>query len=166
MILKSWLLNLLKSLYSLRIQLHKITANAPEESSDDLEPSRVLVRKVIKESLSKLKEEPIGSEKPIRWELGSCWLQHLQKQDNEPDSKSKAPESEPAVKGLGKQFKLLKKREKKPSAVDTEKENRCMLDDPNTKTETNGEEKLEKLISKQALSRLKESGTGLHLKVC
>ncbi|XP_023549162.1 protein TSS [Cucurbita pepo subsp. pepo] len=149
---------------SLRIQLHKITANAPEESSDDLEPSRVLVRKVIKESLSKLKEEPIGSEKPIRWELGSCWLQHLQKQDNEPDSKSKAPESEPAVKGLGKQFKLLKKREKKPSAVDTEKENRCMLDDPNTKTETNGEEKLEKLISKQALSRLKESGTGLHLK--
>ncbi|KAG6575607.1 Protein TSS, partial [Cucurbita argyrosperma subsp. sororia] len=149
---------------SLRIQLHKITANAPEEGSDDLEPSRVLVRKVIEESLSKLKEEPIGSEKPIRWELGSCWLQHLQKQDNEPDSKSKAPENEPAVKGLGKQFKLLKKREKKPRAVDTEKENRCMLDDPNTKTETNGEEKLENLISKQALSRLKESGTGLHLK--
>lgn len=160
---------------SLRIQLHKISANAPEECSlahtttDDLESSRVLVRKVIKESLSKLEEETTASKKSIRWELGSCWLQHLQKQENEQDSKSKSPEDvkeiEPAVKGLGKQFKLLKKREKKPTAADGEDEEKhCTTDDPNAKIETNGEENLEKLISKQALARLKESGTGLHLK--
>ncbi|CAK9310385.1 unnamed protein product [Citrullus colocynthis] len=160
---------------SLRIQLHKISANAPEECSlahtttDDLESSRVLVRKVIKESLSKLEEETTTSKKSIRWELGSCWLQHLQKQENEPDSKSKSPEDakeiEPAVKGLGKQFKLLKKREKKPTAADSEDEEKhCTTNEPNAKIETNGEENLEKLISKQALARLKESGTGLHLK--
>lgn len=129
-----------------------------------------MVRKVIKESLSKLEEEATTSKKSIRWELGSCWLQHLQKQESEPDSKSKSPgevkESEPAVKGLGKQFKLLKKREKKQTTVENEEEDKlCTNDRPNTKTETNGEEDLEKLISKQALSRLKESGTGLHLKV-
>lgn len=163
----------------MRIQLHKINADAPEECSlaqttlDDLESSRLLVRKVIKESLLKLEEEPTTSKKSIRWELGSCWLQHLQKQESEPDSKSKSPkdvkEIEPAVKGLGKQFKLLKKREKKANANSNEEENHCTPDGPNTKTETNGEssneESLGKLISKQALSRLKESGTGLHLKV-
>lgn len=140
-------------------------------TTDDLESSRVLVRKVIKESLLKLEEETTASKKSIRWELGSCWLQHLQKQENEQDSKSKSPEDvkeiEPAVKGLGKQFKLLKKREKKPTAADGEDEEKhCTTDDPNAKIETNGEENLEKLISKQALARLKESGTGLHLKVC
>lgn len=155
----------------MRIQLHKTSANALEEcsTSDDLESSRLLVRKVIKESLSKLEKEPSASKKSIRWELGSCWVQHLQKQENEPDSKPKSSkdvkEIEPAVKGLGKQFKLLKKREKKT----TTEENHCTPDGPDAKTESNGEpgsqETLEKLISKEALSRLKESGTGLHLKV-
>lgn len=158
----------------MRIQLHKISATKPEEcssaqtTSDDLESSRLLVRKIIKESLLKLEEDPTTSKKSIRWELGSCWLQHLQKKENESDSKPKSTddvkEIEPAVKGLGKQFKLLKKREKKQM----EEDNHCTPDGPNT-TEMNGEpsseEKLEKLISKQALSRLKESGTGLHLKV-
>ena len=69
--------------------------------------------------MQKLEDEPANSERPIRWELGSCWLQHLLKQEtpvNHSDSHEDDNEAvEPVVKGLGKQFKFLKKREKKTS---------------------------------------------------
>lgn len=72
------------------------------------------------------------------------------------------------MKGLGKQFKLLKKREKKPSNLDGADGNVNVGTD---KVEPNDDElissnELEKLISKEAFLRLKESGNGLHMKVC
>ncbi|KAK9232313.1 hypothetical protein WN943_022559 [Citrus x changshan-huyou] len=88
---------------------------------DNSEALRSLVRRVIKQSLAKLELEPTASEKSIRWELGSCWVQHLQKQETPTDTKSTRSgddiETEHAVKGLGKQFKFLKKKENRPNLV-------------------------------------------------
>ncbi|GAY61698.1 hypothetical protein CUMW_212050, partial [Citrus unshiu] len=111
---------------------------------DNSEALRSLVRRVIKQSLAKLELEPTASERSIRWELGSCWVQHLQKQETPTDTKSTRSgddietehavkdtksmrsgddiETEHAVKGLGKQFKFLKKRENRPNLVGSNNE--------------------------------------------
>lgn len=172
-----------KIFYSLRVLLQKSTAETSGVSQSDLdssESSRSLVRSVIKESLKKLKEEPETSERPIRWELGSCWVQHLQKQENQtandPKKSVDTNGAEPAVKGLGKQFKLLKKREKKSGGEsnkdNTEESDSCSsnlgtgLDKGDLiNGELNSEEELKKLVSEDAYLRLKETGTSLHLKV-
>lgn len=159
----------------MRFLLHKFTAESsgggwsPQSNLDGLEMYRCLVRRVIKESLKKLKEKPIDSKKSIRWELGSSWVQYLQKQETPPANDSKSPDHDNealhAVKGLGKQFKFLKKREMKENDSGP-----CNLDMETDLGElSNGEvnrtEELEKLISEDAFLRLKETGTGLHLKV-
>ncbi|XP_030970958.1 protein TSS [Quercus lobata] len=169
---------------SLRFLLHKFSAEpsggcwSPQSNLDGMEVSRCLVRRVVKESLKKLKEMPIDLKRSIRWELGSSWVQHLQKQESPTGNKSKSPDddngAEHSVKGLGKQFKFLKKREKKEncaSSTDNE-ENDSRPDNLNSGTDlgelSNGELKgvaeLEKLISEDAFLSLKETGTGLHLK--
>lgn len=142
---------------------------------DDSEAFKSLVRTVIKESLTKLEGEPAASERSIRWELGSCWVQYLQKQET--DLNSMRPgidnEVEYAVKGLRKQFKFLKKRDNKPNRTNEEEENDtgpCRMNventvEQNSNGELNSEMELKKLISEEAFLRLKESGTGLHLKV-
>lgn len=164
--------------YSLRVLLPK-SSNAELFGGGLLHDSK-LVRRVTRESLSKLEEEKTVSERSIRWELGSCWVQHLQKQETPDDNNSsKNPQNnkaEPLVKGLGKQFKMLKKREKKTSAgsVDDCEEIDSGESIPNVEScledlnngESNHEEDLKKLISEEAFSRLKESGTGLHFQVC
>ena len=141
--------------------------------------SRCLVRRVVKQSLKKLKEMPIDSKRSIRWELGSCWVQHLQKQESPTGKKSKSPDddngAEHSVKGLGKQFKFLKKREKNENCVSStdKEENGSRPGNLNSEADlgelSNGELKgiaeLEKLISEDAFLSLKETGTGLHLKV-
>lgn len=171
-------------LYSLRILLYKSCSaesvggfHSPRGALNDQEASRCLTRRVIEQSLAMLEEEPAVSERPIRWELGSCWVQHLQKQESPADNCSKDPKGEKgtelAVKGLGKQFKLLKKREKKPTtgSTDDRVENDCNSDsinggiDGESSKESNSEAELKKLISEEAYLRLKETGTGLHLKV-
>lgn len=134
---------------------------------------------IMKENLSALEEaSPVPSERALRWELGSCWVQHLQKKEtmggeSQAKSAENSDEAEEAVKGLGKQFKLLKKRDRKPTvnATDTEENGpkskgvesvlavQTVLDPEN-------DAELKKLISKEAFLRLKETGTGLHLKVC
>ncbi|KAK3020493.1 hypothetical protein RJ639_045743 [Escallonia herrerae] len=168
---------------SLRILLLKscITelsgGHSPQSNQGDLETSRLLVSNVIKESWSKLEEKEAVSERSIRWELGSCWLQHLQKQEAPEDNKSsKSPENEksqPVVKGLGKQFKMLKKREKRLSSSmedndDTDSKASILNEESSMEELTNGglnqETELQKLIPEEAFLRLKESGTGLHLK--
>ncbi|KAI4355771.1 hypothetical protein L6164_004511 [Bauhinia variegata] len=169
---------------SLRLLLHKFGADPSEMSSsipnsDELDSSRCLVRKVVKESLTEINEEPIVSERSIRWELCSCWVQHLQKQETSTDiiskNKQDGNEVEQAVNGLGKQFKLLKRREKKPSVLDYPEYREQSDSGPgnvnvgNDEVEAKKEEiksstELEKLLSKEAFLRLKESGTGLHLK--
>ncbi|PRQ50579.1 putative clustered mitochondria protein [Rosa chinensis] len=168
---------------SLRVLLQKFNTESVDHSnSDSLETSRCLVQRVLKESLAKLEDEPANSEGSIRWELGSCWLQHLQKQET-PVNNSDSPEddieaAEPVVKGLGKQFKFLKKREKKTSteAGTYDEEDidaySLSLNGGSDKLEVNNgesneisnEAELKTLISEEAYLRLKEAGTGLHLK--
>lgn len=63
--------------------------------------------------MCKLQEKTAISERPIRWELGSCWIQHLK--TSEDTNSSRSPQNDKAeavVKGLRKQFKMQKKRER------------------------------------------------------
>lgn len=107
-------------------------------------------------------------------------MQHLQKQETQRDTNSTRSgddiETEHAVKGLGKQFKFLKKRENKPNPVGSingTNENHngpCSMNvGTNVKQQSNGElnceMELKKLISEESFLRLKETGTGLHSKV-
>lgn len=165
----------------MRLLLHKVGAEPSEGRSsnlDDVDSSRNLVRKVVKESLGKINDEPVLSERSIRWELGSCWVQHLQKQETSDKSslkKENGNEVEQAVKGLGKQFKLLRKREKKPSSLDStdfreqndSRPGNAGIDKAESNNDNLGSSaELEKNLSGEAFLRLKESATGLHLKVC
>ncbi|XVF24750.1 hypothetical protein REPUB_Repub13aG0153900 [Reevesia pubescens] len=171
---------------SLRVLLHKsftaeLTGGGQSHQSNlnDSEASRCLVQQVIKESLTKLEVKSVAPERSIRWELGSCWVQYLQKQETSTDPSSKGPgndsEAETAVKGLGKQFKFLKKRDKKQSNVsstvdkeENDSESCSIVESSNLGKQRNGEScsemELKNLVSKEAFSRLEESGTGLHLK--
>ncbi|KAF5739070.1 hypothetical protein HS088_TW12G00268 [Tripterygium wilfordii] len=169
---------------SLRVLLHKysITESSgvqePLCNLDDLEASRCLVRRVLKDSLTKLDEKPLASVRPIRWELGSCWVQHLQKQEPPTDNNSRGCQddsvAEHAVKGLGNQFKYLKKRDKivneTPNKEEADSEG-CHLnarldtgDRSNGGSTGEGDAELKKLLSEESFLRLKESGTGLHEK--
>ncbi|KAH1127130.1 hypothetical protein GLYMA_06G223500v4 [Glycine max] len=173
---------------SLRMLLHR--SSTPQSSnaiqriqSSDIEYShftRSLVRKVLEESLLKLKEETTRHSKSIRWELGACWVQHLQNQATGKTEPKKEEEAkvEPAVKGLGKQGGLLKELKKKidirNSKVEVGKDiSPCNGNDINKpeatkqELERQDEEKeiiWKKLLSDAAYTRLKESKTDLHLK--
>ncbi|CAL0327795.1 unnamed protein product [Lupinus luteus] len=173
---------------SLRILLH--TSSTPQSSNaiqriqstefENSSYSQSIVRKVLEQSLLKLKEEPTRQSKSIRWELGACWVQHLQNQATGKNEPKKAEEAkpEPAVKGLGKQGGLLKELKKK---IDTKN---SKVEQGNAISECNGidlnksdaiQQELErqdeeketiwrKLLPDVAYTRLKESKTGLHLK--
>ncbi|KAG5066585.1 hypothetical protein JHK86_010316 [Glycine max] len=173
---------------SLRMLLHR--PSTPQSSnaiqriqSTDIECShstRSLVRKVLEESLLKLKEETTRHSKSIRWELGACWVQHLQNQATGKTEPKKAEEGkvEPAVKGLGKQGGLLKELKKKIDIRNSKAEvgkdiSPCNGNDINKpeatkqELERQDEEKAtiwKKLLSDAAYTRLKESKTDLHLK--
>ncbi|CAI9113954.1 OLC1v1037516C1 [Oldenlandia corymbosa var. corymbosa] len=171
---------------SLRVLLHKsITSEpsgagqSPNPDNGNLDQSKLLVETVVKDSLINLEKEAV-SHRSIRWELGSCWVQHLQKQETSADDGSKKDQegnkNEPVVKGLGKQFKMLKKRERKSdnsSTMEDHEENSCTVSGSNIKSsiaESSSEEldegasDLRNVIPEEAYQRLKESGTGLHLK--
>nr|XP_043615358.1 protein TSS [Erigeron canadensis]XP_043615359.1 protein TSS [Erigeron canadensis] len=146
-------------------------SKSPQPEQGSFESSRCLVRRVIKESLINL-EKSADSGKPIRWELGSCWLQHLQKQEAPTGDDPERPNEDKAetVVGLGKQFKLLKKREKKQNDTNcSDNTEASSLGQESTALEPDSQElnvdsDLKKLISEEAFLRLRESRTGLHLK--
>ncbi|KAK6156650.1 hypothetical protein DH2020_010898 [Rehmannia glutinosa] len=168
---------------SLRMLLHKSTT--PQSSSPvqrihnaDVEESRSarpLVRQVLSESLKRLQGEESSPAKSIRWELGACWVQHLQNQASAKDESknNEAAKVEPAVKGLGKHGGLLKDFKKKSdnqiNKTDPNKELPANnSSDANKKELENDKEKeimWRKLLPEASYMRLKESETGLHLKV-
>ncbi|CAH2077719.1 unnamed protein product [Thlaspi arvense] len=169
---------------SLRTLLHKSSTpsstspRSPNADSEQIRVAKSLVRKVFKDSLQKLEAEPSRNTKPIRWELGACWVQHLQSQASS-KSESKSTEDakpEPPVKGLGKQGALLKeiKRKIDVKANKTEQGKEALANsaDNDNKSETEDLEKqneeMEKmwkeLVTESAYQRLKESETGFHLK--
>jgi protein TIF31 len=155
-----------------------------------LQSARTLVQKVLEDSLLKLQEEQTGQRMLIRWELGACWVQNLQNQSTAENLETKPSEeskSEPTIKGLGKQFGLLKEIKKKTDdknkKVDPTKTN-CLDASAGSEIESNKKEgseeavqhkvekeeseselALRKLLPEAAFIRLKESETGLHRKV-
>lgn len=140
------------------------------------------MRKVLDDSLTQLLESPAVGERTIRWELGSCWVQNLKKQEKSTSNNSKDTveddKLEPAVKGLGKKFELLRKIKKKRDTKSEESEAEKGLSSINSghiqemadsvemkNGECENEASLEKLLPKAAFMHLKESGTDLHQKV-
>lgn len=138
--------------------------------------STVLVRQVLGESLQKLQQEDTKQTKSIRWELGACWVQHLQSQTSGKTESKKCDEAkvEPAVKGLGKNGGLLKDIKKKSDDRSNKTDQGKEVASTNSsvvnknESEKHDEEKeimWRKLLPEAAYMRLKESETGLHLKV-
>ncbi|CAH8353902.1 unnamed protein product [Eruca vesicaria subsp. sativa] len=165
------------NLNSLRVQLHRFHSvgksggnQSSQSDSDDLESFRCIVQELVKNNLKKLEEKRAFSERSIRWELGSCWVQHLQKKETVMEDACAKPatngETEHSVKGLGKKFKVLKIKNKKSEKAGNvslvELDGEADLGQKNI--DQHFEAELKKLLSEEAFSRLKESGTGLHLK--
>ncbi|KAM3336899.1 protein REDUCED CHLOROPLAST COVERAGE 2 isoform X1 [Capsicum galapagoense] len=165
---------------SLRMLLHKTSTPQPSSQVhklhgadvEDILAAKPLVRQVLGESLQKLQEEGSKQMKSIRWELGACWVQHLQNQVSGKAESKKTDEAkvEPAVKGLGKHGGLLKEIKKKS----TDKNGKASSGNEVSSSETNRkdlekqDEEMEilwkKVLPEAAYLRLKESETGLHLK--
>ncbi|KAL2536336.1 Tetratricopeptide repeat (TPR)-like superfamily protein [Forsythia ovata] len=163
-----------------KLMSHSRTIECEEHSS-----SRAFVERLLEDSLVKLQEEETEEDTFVRWELGACWIQHLQ--DQKKTEKDKKPSIEKAknemkVEGLGTPLKSLKNKKKKSDKSSTEihSENLKSVEDfvneEAEKTVTNStkslidaganenELMLKKLLTDSAFTRLKESETGLHLK--
>ncbi|ESQ54449.1 hypothetical protein EUTSA_v10024196mg [Eutrema salsugineum] len=172
---------------SLRTLLHKsstpssIAQRSPNADSEQIRVAKSLVRKVFEDSLQKLEAEPPRNTKPIKWELGACWVQHLQNQASSKSETKKTEDAkpEPTVKGLGKQGALLKeikrKIDVKAHKAEQGKDALANTVDNDNKSEAADQKELEKqneemekmwkeLVTEAAYQRLKESETGFHLK--
>lgn len=139
------------------------------------------MRSILEDSLIKLDTMPCKNTRIIRWELGSSWLQHLQKKDSPVSENGKGNatkvEKEPPIRGLGKHFEQLRKIKKKESNTEvsrSEKEesnNNCSSvngiheSDKIEIDERHKESDISKLMSEDAFLRLKSLGAGLHEKV-
>ncbi|KAH6835956.1 Tetratricopeptide repeat superfamily protein [Perilla frutescens var. hirtella] len=160
---------------SLRMLLHKaaVQPSNPVQrvQNADLEESHSswpLVRQVLTESLKRLQGEDSTLKKSIRWELGACWVQHLQNQASGKDEPKTNEEVkvEPAVKGLGKHGGLLKDIKKKSDdQINKSDPNKEQSSEANKDFEKDDKEIMwKKLLSESSYLRLKESETSLHLK--
>ncbi|KAH7864040.1 hypothetical protein Vadar_024934 [Vaccinium darrowii] len=150
---------------------------------EELNSSRAFVETLLEKSLAKLQEEELEGDIFVRWELGACWIQHLQDQKNtEKDKKtsSEKPKKEMKVEGLGTPLKSLNSKKnldgsnmklqlensKSAAIVNGEAENTVSLS-LQAQLETTANENelvLKSLLSDAAFTRLKESETGLHRK--
>ncbi|KAK4379225.1 hypothetical protein RND71_001087 [Anisodus tanguticus] len=166
---------------SLRLLLHKKVDNKVMHSkpseTEGTNCSQAFVKRILEESLIKLEEEKREGGSFIRWELGACWIQHLQ--DQKKSEKDKKPsiektKNEMKVEGLGRPLKSLKSRKKSTdesfkSVADgvgggSEK---AVLQSGESQFETDTDQNqvvLKALLSDAGFTRLKESETGLHLK--
>lgn len=160
---------------------------------EELSAAKKIVEKLLKDSLVKLEEEEAECNVSVRWELGACWIQHLQDQNNGDKDKKQVGEndkkqittktkSEIRVEGLGKPLKILKNPKKKPDSDEEktltidrkssdemhEKQNtKLPIKEPKVESkETENSCKLKDLLTEPVYTRLLESNTGLHLKVC
>ncbi|KAG9448473.1 hypothetical protein H6P81_008438 [Aristolochia fimbriata] len=157
---------------SLRIFLQK---ECSPSAQNCLKEAETLVRRVLCDSLAKLQESLPCMERTIRWELGACWIQHLQNKETTLSTEADAKASEkdtklpPAVKGLGKQFEPLKKVKKKPDAQNGKSTLGSEASDFDTTcsgefSDVSNETAMKKVVTEEAYIRLQDSGTGLHKK--
>lgn len=180
--------------YSLRLLLHKTPPPeyykpAPHMQSlehEEINASRSFVEGLLEKSLAKLEEKELGLDHVVRWELGACWIQHLQDQKN--TGKDKKPPGENAknemkVEGLGTNLRSLRNNRKKTdgSNLKGQFENsrsnaegvigeaeHSILPSIESQLETNAKENelaMKRVLSEAAFARLKETETGLHCKV-
>ncbi|KAG5626573.1 hypothetical protein H5410_011791 [Solanum commersonii] len=174
---------------SLRLLLHKKVDNKVMHSkpseTEETNCSQAFVKRILEESLTKLEEERIEGDSFIRWELGACWIQHLQ--DQKKSEKDKKPSTEKTknemkVEGLGIPLKSLKNRKKSTDGTNMESQSesfksvadgvgggseKAVLQSGESQFETNTDQNqvvLKALLSDAGFTRLKESETGLHLK--
>ncbi|CAA3013036.1 TSS [Olea europaea subsp. europaea] len=159
---------------------HSRTMECEEHSS-----SQAYVERLLEDSIMKLQEGETEENTFVRWELGACWIQHLQ--DQKKTEKNKKPSSEKAknemkVEGLGTTLKSLKNIKKNSDKNSTEihsenlESDKDFVNEEAEKTVTNSKKPLpdnvanknelmlKELLSDSAFTRLKESETGLHLK--
>lgn len=141
----------------------------PFPENFNLQSSRSLVRKLLASSLAKLEKEDQSHRKSIRWELGQCWVQHLQQdpEKNQPKN-TELSKAEVTIKGLGKQLKVFKKKsDERAGKIDPSKDSvdasKHQMEDCCSQQEN--EAILMKLLPEASFLRLKESNTGLHAKV-
>ncbi|XWS46230.1 hypothetical protein CRYUN_Cryun14cG0046600 [Craigia yunnanensis] len=168
---------------SLRLLLHKTLPsehNKPASPSqvlehEELSSFQVLVERLLEESLAKLGEEELEQKIFVRWELGACWIQHLQDQNNtEKDKKPSVekPKNEMKVEGLGTPLRSLKNKKKSdgnivsgnPNSHQDAVENvtAASIESQLETSSRDDELVLKRKLSEEAFARLKESETGLH----
>ena len=181
-------------IYSLRLLLHQRTASENNKlvqhsqtlEHEELSAAQAFVEGLLEESLAKLQEEEVEKHIFVRWELGACWIQHLQDQNNiEKDKKPSTAKTknEMKVEGLGTPLRSLKNNKKNldgnnlkmqyeksktpAESVIGEAEN-STLSSTKPQLEANANENelaLKRMLSDAAFARLKQSETGLHRKV-
>lgn len=166
----------------------KVSSLSQNHRHDELTTAQTFVETLLKESLQKLEEEEKEKQSFMRWELGACWVQHLQDQKNsekdkkqggEKDKKKAVDKStkEAKIEGLGKPLKALKNLKNVDSAdmgssLGAKSSAESQKDKPTdielAQAESNASENenlLKNLLPESAFTRLKESETGLHQKV-
>ncbi|KAH8948171.1 hypothetical protein BDL97_11G082400 [Sphagnum fallax] len=175
---------------SLRTLLHRSSTNGQAHSSsaaEELEIAEAQIHAVLEESLARLDEEHDTPEALyIRWELGACWVQHLQTQaggtENEKDGLKKTEKvlehgsSTVSEKNLSARtglptLKPLKKKEL-DSSLKTSGSQSGKEDSQNPENQSKEDEhtapvaqpSLMAHLSESTFMRLKDSGTGLHSK--
>lgn len=155
-------------------------------AAEEMTCYQAFVKRILEESLTKLEEEKIEGDSFIRWELGACWIQHLQDQKkSEKDKKNpvEKTKNEMKVEGLGIPLKSLKNKKKNIDGANMESQPesfKCVANGVGGGSEKgvpqSGESQFESdtdqnqlvlktLLSDAGFTRLKESETGLHLKV-
>ncbi|XP_042505811.1 protein TSS-like [Macadamia integrifolia] len=177
---------------SLRKLLHKspsehnrTTSRSQNLECEELTGAQCFVKRMLEQSLAKLQEEEVEQDIFMRWELGACWIQHLQEQNNAEKDKKPSNEkakSEAKVKGLGKPLKLLKNHKNKsderkqkvqsedgksPAEGSSASAEDAQLGSAESLVESKANENelaLKRILSDSAFTRLKESATGLHRK--
>ncbi|PIN12375.1 hypothetical protein CDL12_15001 [Handroanthus impetiginosus] len=171
---------------SLRLLLHenatleqsKLTLNSQKVECEELDSSQAFVERLLEDSLAKVQEEETENDAFVRWELGACWIQHLQDQKKTEKEKKQTNEkgkNEMKVEGLGTPLKSLKSRKKNSggsttilSAAEEVKEeaekNKNVAESQLDTGASENELMLKALLSDAAFTRLKESETGLHAK--
>ncbi|GMI75932.1 FLOURY ENDOSPERM LIKE 2, REDUCED CHLOROPLAST COVERAGE [Hibiscus trionum] len=169
---------------SLRFLLHKTIPselNVPGSPSqvlehEDLSSSQFLIERLLEESLAKLEEEELEEKPFVRWELGACWIQHLQDQNTQKDKKpyGEKHKNEMKLGGLGTPLRSLKNKKKSDGNIGSGNSNshpdaveNVIAASMESELETSSRDDelvLKRKLSEEAFARLKESETELHRK--
>ncbi|KAK4786518.1 hypothetical protein SAY86_010351 [Trapa natans] len=150
----------------------------------EIHTSSVFVEKLLEDSLAQLEKEEQEKSQFVRWELGACWIQHLQDQSNAEKDKKTAGEknkNEMKVEGLGKPLRSLKNNKKssdgnlgKKLVNSKDYANSIMAGDVTPLSPSKdcdlesiakeNEIALKNILPDAAFARLRDSETGLHRK--